>query len=53
MEFRLSSPEELAEAIRMVKRSEEVRDAVQIASGAATYRAMADETRNVLVILPS
>lgn len=53
MEFRLSSPEELAEAIRLVKKSGAVRDAVQLASGAAAYRAMADETRNVLVILPS
>ena len=53
MEFRLSSADELQAAIKMVKKSAKVRDAVQNASGAATYRAMADETRNVLVILPS
>ena len=53
MEFRLSSSAELKEAIDLVKKSPKVHDAVQLASGAATYRAMADEARNVLVILPS
>ncbi|MBP0967784.1 MAG: hypothetical protein J5722_09125 [Oscillospiraceae bacterium] len=53
MEFRLSSSDELASAKKMMSKSSSVREAVQNASGAAAYRAMADEIRNVLVILPS
>ncbi len=53
MEFRFANAEELREAKRMISDSPAVRDAVSTATGALVYRAMADETRNVLVILPS
>ena len=53
LEFRFASAEELEAAKKMISKSSSVREAVEIACGAVSYRAMADETRNVLVILPS
>lgn len=53
MEFRFANAEELSAAKHLISETSEIREAVNIASGAAVYQAMADEVRNVLVILPS
>lgn len=53
MEFRFADEDTMAEAKALIKETTAVGDAVRIASGAAVYQALADEARNVLVILPS
>ena len=53
MEFRFADGDVMREAKSLIRETTAVGDAVRIASGAAVYQAMADETRNVLVILPS
>lgn len=53
MEFQFANAAELEAAKRLISETSEIRDAVSIASGAVVYQALADEVRNVLVILPS
>lgn len=53
IEFRMESAEVYQDVSRMMSDSFEVLDAVKQVCGAANYRAIADETRNVIVILPS
>lgn len=53
IEFRMESAEVYQEVSRMMAESFDVQDAVKQVSGAASYRAVGDEMRNVIVILPS
>ena len=53
LEFRLDSEAVYKDVTKTISSSNTVRDAVKLVSGAASYRAMMDENRMVLVILPS
>ena len=53
MEFRFADADVMREAKSLIRDTTAVGEAVRIASGAAVYQALADEARNVLVILPS
>lgn len=53
IEFRLDSQAVYDDVSEMLSSSSEMRDAVKLVSGAASYRAIVDETRYAMVILPS
>lgn len=53
IEFRLDSEDVYKDVSEILSSSEEVRDAVKLVSGAASYRAIVDETRLAMVIMPS
>jgi hypothetical protein len=53
LEFRMADDAVVKSVSDMLATSREMRDAVQLTSGAVSYRAFMDETRRALVILPS
>ena len=53
IEFRLESQDVYKNVTNIISSSDDVREAVKSVSGAASYRAMMDENRMVLVIMPS
>ena len=53
MEFQYANEQVYADIQKLIQSSSEVRAAVKQVSGAASYRAIADETRGALLILPS
>lgn len=53
LEFRMADESVMQSVADMLATSVDLRDAVQLTSGAVTYRAYMDEKRKALVILPS
>lgn len=53
MEFQYENEQVYAEIQKLIAETFQVRDAVKQVSGAAAYRAIADEPRGALVIMPS
>ncbi|MCQ2408830.1 MAG: hypothetical protein MJ065_09945 [Oscillospiraceae bacterium] len=53
IEFQLADKAVYEETAELIANKPDVRNAVKTISGAVNYRAIADETRNVIVILPS